>query len=856
MDSSAGEGNNNAADKKTDRTDNTQESNEELDDTLENIEEKISDDEGGKEGKELNPEEEVACMNSRVPYELDKIESDADTINYDKEHVVIKSVLSREASGGSTDSKKNKRVTFHPSVGDSDQEVSEYAAEYDYPDCDDDVYEADHFQEGFEEIDEVMDDDGTEEDSGGTGYHDIKRSALYALRRGERWSDGEGDGEKADVGDHSEDETLVDDPDASFGEAQEEDSMYPDEFVDDAGEIVDSEEEFMEHLEDVDVPPELEGIDPYLLASMLEEIQEQQDREGSHSGKSGHTSSLDNTETFQGFIDKFTVQILEGAAEDLYQLYETTGDLLDESDERIQETPGLEVIPEVDSSEDRDDDNDSSDERKNSSGFIKKENLVQNLQEIISELSEAEKPPSECSVESGALLLDDDTDPVDFGPTESSPIPSPEVKQTVNLFQAMKKKAQISFNITESEQTLFEGDLFSSEVDLDVPREENVMAAKDSKVESSYDDDSGLHEMIWDANDTVVESIPKGDTNEIGQPKKFEVVENISARAERMSRHILDSALTLLSVSHRKRSLGDDSSPSSRKVAKLDLSVQTSDKKGENLSDKKKNVSKIQEKAIEFQCESSESMVQINAEAVNLDAESQVHSKQECLDELDFTVKQKIKTRKKFNRKPHKMKSRFSSQSLEAERIKENYKIEYAHADQGILFGSDKFQIRSTRKPVIERKYPGFYDGKNYDSGHLAAHIMYEQYLIARANWYQSGISLDDSKEAANGEVPEGFNAAQFDKSDVQWNIISEKSPTSDFSQPFQTSQLLKSSSVDQRPSKDQHGKAKCESHDTNEPGKYRDAAGIDDVDLTIREKVKTRKKFNRSVLQVKFSCS
>ena len=678
------------------------------------------------------------------------------------------------------------------------------------------------------------------------------------MRRGERWSDGEGDGEKADVGDHSEDETLVDDPDASFGEAQEEDSMYPDEFVDDVGEIVDSEEEFMEHLEDVDVPPELEGIDPYLLASMLEEIQEQQDREGSPSGKSGHTSSLDNAETFQGFVDKFTVQILEGAAEDLYELCQTTGDLLDESDERIQETPGLEVIPEVDSSEDRDDHNDSSDERKNSSGFIKKENLVQNLQEIISELSEAEKPPSECSVESGALLLDDDNDPVDFGPTGSSPIPPPEVEQKVSLFQAMKKKAQISFNITESEQTLFEGDLFSSEVDLhvDAPREENMMEAKDSKVESSYNADSELYEMILDVNDTVVESIPKGDTNEIDQPKKFEVVENISAQAERMSRQILDSVLALLAVSHRKRSLGDDSSPSSRKVAKLDLSVRTSDKKGENLSDKKKNVSKIQEKAIEFQCESSESMVQIKTEAVNLDAESQVHSKQECLDEVDFTVRQKIKTRKKFNRKPHKMKSAFPSQFPEAERTKESCKIEYAHADQGILFGSDKFQIRSTRKPVIERKYPGFYEDKNYDSGHLAAHIMYEQYLIARANWYQSGMSLDDSKESANGEGAEGINAVQFDKSDVQWNIISEKSPTSDFSQPFQASQPLKSSSVDQRSSKNQHGKAQCESHGTTEPGKYRDAAGIDDVDLTIREKVKTRKKFNRSVLQVKLPCS
>ena len=184
MDSTAGEGNKNAADKKTDtcRTDNTQESNEELDETLENIEEKISDDEGEKEGKELNLGEDAACMNPRVPYELGKIESNADTINYEKEPVVIKSVLSREASAGSTDSKKNKRVTFHPSVGDSDQEVNEYAAEYDYPDCDDDVYEADHFQQGFDKGDEVMDDDGTEEDSGGTGYHDINRAALNHRR--------------------------------------------------------------------------------------------------------------------------------------------------------------------------------------------------------------------------------------------------------------------------------------------------------------------------------------------------------------------------------------------------------------------------------------------------------------------------------------------------------------------------------------------------------------------------------------------------------------------------------------------------------------------------------------------------
>ena len=203
------------------------------------------------------------------------------------------------------------------------------------------------------------------------------------------------------------------------------------------------------------------------------------------------------------------------------------------------------------------------------------------------------------------------------------------------------------------------------------------------------------------------------------------------------------------------------------------------------------------------------------------------------------------------------MKSRLSSQSQEAERAKENCKIEYAHADQGVLFGSEKFQIRSTKKSVIERKYPGFCESRNNDSGHIAARRMYEQYLIARANWHQSEMSLDDSKESANSEGQEGISFGQFDKSDLQWNIISERSPTSDFSQLCQTSQLLKSSPVDQRSSKDQHhGKTKCESHATTEPGKYRDATGIDDVDLTIREKVKTRKKFNRSVLQVKFPCS
>ena len=264
---------------------------------------------------------------------------------------------------------------------------------------------------------------------------------------------------------------------------------------------------------------------------------------------------------------------------------------------------GLEVIPEVDSSEDRDDDEDSTDERKHSHGFIKKENLVQNLQEIISELSEAEKPPSECSVESGALLLDDETDPVDFGPSESSPIPSPEVKQKVYLFQAMKRKAQISFNITKGEQTLFEGDLFNSEgdlfnsegieVDLDVSSEENVMETNED-----INDDS---EIIEDVNDTVVESIPKGDTNEKDQPKKCKMIDNISTQAERMSRQILDSVLALFAVSHRKRSLGDDSSPSSRKVAKL-----------------------------------------------HLEAESQVHSKQESPDKVDMATSEKVKTRKKI----------------------------------------------------------------------------------------------------------------------------------------------------------------------------------------------------------------
>ena len=787
MNSFAGEENSNAAEERTDRAEITPNSNDELDDTLENIEEQVSDDEGKKEGTQLNPREEVALMNPSVAYQLGVLESKEVAINYGTA-AVIKSVLSREASGGSTDSKKNKRVTFHPSVGDSDQEVNEYAAEYDYPDYDDDVYEADDFQ-GEVEGDKAMDYDGTEEEYGDTGYHDIKRAALHVLRRGGRWSEGEGDGEKADVGDYSDEETLVDDPDASFCETQEEDSMYPDEFVDDVGEVVDSEEEFIEHLEDVDVPPELEGIDPYLLASMLEKVQEQQDREGSPPRKSGPIGSLDNAEAFQGFIDKFTVQVLEGAAEDLYEYFQTSGELLDESDEHNRETPGLEVIPEVDSSEDRDDDEDSSDERKHSSGFIKKENLVQNLQEIISELSEAEKPPSECSVESGALLLDDETDPVEFGPIESSPIHSPEVKQKINLFQAMKRKAEISFNITEGEQTLFEGDLFSSErikVDLDVSREVNVMETSEDT-----NDDS---EMVEDVNDIVVESIPKGDTIEKDQPKDFEMIDYISTQAERMSRHIIDSVLAVLAVSHRKRSLDDDSSPSCRKVAKL-----------------------------------------------HLEAENQVHSKQECPDKVDIATSEKVKTRKKLNRRPYKMKSRLSSQSQEAERAKENCKIEYAHADQGILFGSEKFQIRTTKKSVIERKYPGFFESKNNDTGHIAARSMYEQYLIARANWYQSEMSLDDSKESANSEGQEGISFGQFHKSDLQ---------------PCQTSQPLKSSPVDQRSSKDQHGKTKCESHETTEPGKYRDAACMDDVDLTIREKVKTRKKFNRSVLQVKFSCS
>ena len=150
MNSFAGEENSNAAEKRADRAETTHDSNDELDDTLENIEEKISDDEGKREGIQLNPGEETAFMHPSVPYQSGKL--------------VIKSVLSREASGGSTDSKKNKRVTFHPSVEDSDQEVNEYATEYDYPDCDDDVYEADDFQEEAGDGDKVMVYDGSEED--------------------------------------------------------------------------------------------------------------------------------------------------------------------------------------------------------------------------------------------------------------------------------------------------------------------------------------------------------------------------------------------------------------------------------------------------------------------------------------------------------------------------------------------------------------------------------------------------------------------------------------------------------------------------------------------------------------------
>ena len=736
------------------------------------------------------------------------------------ESVVIKSVLSREASSGSTDSKKNKRVTFHPSVGDSDQEVNEYFAEYDYPEYDDDVYEADSIQREQGEGDEAREEGEGEGDSGGTSYHDLKRAALYALRRGDRWSEGEGDGEKADVGDQSDDETLVNDPDASFNETQEEDSMYPDEFVDDVGDVVDSEEEFLEQLEDVVVPPELEGIDPYLLASMLEEIQEQQDREGSPSGRPEKENSINNIEEFQGFVDKFTIQILEGAAEDLYEYFQHTGGLLDDSAEHDKETKGLEVIPEVDSAEDGNDENETYSDRKNSSGFIEKESLVQNLKEIISELSEVEKPPSECSTERGT---------VDLGPMESSPIPSPVTHQNVNLFQAMKKNAQLSFDMIEGEKSLFEGDLFNSEEiknDFMALKERHVNAAE---VKGSYLENSDLDNdstMTEDNNNTIVELLSGKDPNNLDHQMLHEITNNVSTLAEKMSTQILQSALAVFAVSPRKRNLDDDNAHYRPKLAKLELN--------EDLE---------MEEIIR---ESESNYVnEVTPETGNVDlilSESKMESGAD-LDEVDLIIREKIKTRKKFNRRPQKMKSRFPSFSGESENINDSNKIEYAHVNQGIIFGSDEFQVRKIRKPILREKYLGFCKDENDDTGHIAAAVMYEQYLISRANWYQSDLNLSDSKNSANTEDGEGINVVKFDKSQVEWSLISERC---DFSQP------LKSSFTDQRLFKDQPHSAKGESHGLVEPRKLESAAGVDDVDLTVREKVKTRKKFNKSILQVK----
>ena len=787
---------------------NVEDREEDLDDTIENIEEFLTIESGEiNNAMENYSEYDIIEMDAKLVNEgednagdlceeIDNRNCLIDLSCVETQQVVIKSALSREASGGSTDSKKNKKVTFHPSVGDSDQE---YIAEYDYPEYDDDVYEADASEQHTGEEDNTMEYDDVEVSGSGTSYHDIKRAAaLYALRRGGGWGEGEGDGEKADVGDHSDEETLVNDPNESFGEEYK---MYPDEYVDEAGEIVDSEEEFIEHLEDVEVPPELEGIDPYLLASMLEEIQEQQDREGSPTAGSPKSNNAQNmTEFFQGFVDGFAIQILEGVAEDLYEHFQSKGGILDESVKETQEVPGLEMIPEVDSAEDQDDtdiDDNSFRERINSSGFIEKQSLVENLQAIINELGDAEKPPSESSVESGALSLDDD--PSDTEPRESFPIPSSERQgqKKVNLFQAMKQKAHFSFGIAGSGQSLFEGDLFRADDntgDVDLSKEYTDINTK-NELEVSIDyNSSGIeasehYEIIGDINSTVIEVKPKDETNEVDYLKQLEIMENISASADKLSKQILDSVMAIWTISSRKKSIGvdDDSAPSPsspNKVAKLDLS-------GE------------------------EQLLKATRKIL-----SQSEGKEDSLDEIDLTIQEKIKTRKRFDKSPHRKKAKFPHKSNEANKAQESHQVEYTPVNEGILFGSDKFEFRSANKSVMQRNYTKFTTDQNGNTGHLAAPVMYEQYLISRANWYQRDLnqSLSDSRNAAEAEETQVDPESSGDLEHFDSN-----GPES--SKAFQN----------------------VASKEANE----RRDIGIDEVDLTVREKVKTRKKFSKSVLKV-----
>ena len=865
-----------------------------------------------------------------------------DISNSGTEQRVITSVLSRQASSSSTDSKRSKKVTFHPSVGDSDQEFNEYIAEYDYPHDNHDVYEGDSFEQEDGEGDETMDHDGTKISGGISSYPAIKRAALFVLRRGDSWEDGEGDGERAGTSDYNDDQTIVDDFNASFGKVHE-DSMYPDEYVDD---IIDSQEEFIEQLEDVDLPPELEGVDPYLLTSMLEEIQREQDREGSPTGRSSTVNVTDVNQPLKDFIDKVITQILEDAAVGLYEHFQSAVGQVEENIEKGQQVSNLEITPDGGNSGDTEFNDDSLREKVNSSGigFIEKQNLVQNLQDIISELSEIEKPPSESSFESGALVLDNFDNSLDALPRESTPIQSPEpigtkVQHKVTLFQAMKEKIQSSFNIAGGGESLFEGDLYHAEENNEAIErlrggKHDTKLEHETNIDYNYSDSrdaSEYYDMSEEVNNTVVEAKPKKQTNEIEYLKQLEIMENISAQADSLSRQILDSVVAILSVSEtynnnmqksgmeeksttetwveentvvlseRKRNSGNNIvSCRPNKVAKLDLPVSPLYKgvqdflktKDEVLETAKWDISPSEERAVELmddriqKVEESENTNQCKTETtrVETEANNQVQSRGNGLDNVDFTAQDKPKTGKTFNKPTQKVKSKFTNESDEFEKTAETqvnltgemqqdvYKTEYAQIEQGIHLGPDKSQTRSENKPVLHKKemnfrtnkYPQLIQQNNENTGQIAAPTMHEQYLVAKANFCQKGPSsqlLSDSKNLAETDDWGDKNIvgikSEQELCEVKYNSLSGRGLESISSQHSQNRPSLiekeKSSPGGQQSVLTTYTIEICENR--NENSNLRDSNKTEDigeVELNIREKIKTKKKFDKSVLKVK----
>ncbi len=594
----------------------------------------------------------------------------------------MKSALSRTTSGSSTDSKKGKKVTFHPSLGDSDQELSEHAVEHEHSASYSKAREPPVFDEG--EGDEAFDDEDTGgPHKGGTTYHDIKRAAiLLAMRRSEE-EDGEGDGEKADVGDESDDETI-EDLNLSYIDAHEEDAMYPDEFVDEEQDnTMDSEEYFIEHLEDVDVPTELEGVDPYLLASMLEEIQDKQGREGSPTAKSFASVKED---VVMDFADTLTTEVLEAAAEELFGHFRdsaTSETQLKKENVLLFGESRLESIPEAESPEEVPIQNETHGEKRKSSGFIEKESLVEHLKSIIDELGE--RAPSESSIGSGAFPVDDVIESTEESPEENNNTTG---RHKVSLFEAMKEKAQMAFGAVGGDQApLFQGTLFGSETEAEShttptdpmsTEQENVPQITPLSFRRTTPQNRTETDQADADSDNVTELKPlsfrrvaaKPDERTVSpaaasedHPEKRED-SSMSTRVETITHHVVDfikgtfsgkqddlSSPPLHTEGHRdlflpsdrKRTTQDNLPSGPNKVAKLD------DKEPERVFTSNIHISIPLTHTVSFFTQALPGKIVLGDVKDEADGKA---SKSDGLDEPDFTIKEKIQTRSKFQTLP------------------------------------------------------------------------------------------------------------------------------------------------------------------------------------------------------------